>query len=135
MFKYLLIVAGCILSSGCSSTSEGGVALGVKGSPAWNKTAPAKDIAEYYDEKRTYELCSAWDNALTKPGTDRVRRHIADALVRRGEPESLCFSAGRDAVLRASNTSSIPVNTPPTVNRTVNCTTYTSRLGAQTYCN
>lgn len=132
MFKYLLVLAGCALVGGCSSTSEGGVALGVKGSAAWNRTAPEKDIALYYDNLKTYELCTAWDKHVDSASS---RRNIASALVRRGEPEDKCYSAGRDAMLRASSSSSTPVYTPPAARTTVNCTTYTSRLGAQTYCN
>lgn len=125
---FCLLTIACVGLSSCSSTSEG-VALGIKGSPAWNKTAPQSDINAFYDEMPTYELCSRWDRAAEKPGTDRVRRNISGSLVRRGEPEDRCFNADRDAIARMKprgRNSYVPPSQP--TQRTVHC--QSSRMGA-----
>lgn len=128
----IIAVASVLTLAGCSSTSEG-VALGVKGSPAWNKFAPERDIVAYYDQQRDYELCTAWQKRADSTNT---RRHIADALERRGKPADMCYRPELDAMQAAAEASRpnsyVP---PPQVRQPVSCTS--SRIGnfVTTNCN
>jgi hypothetical protein len=63
--RKLIAVAATSLLAACCLTSEG-VALGVRGSPAWNKTAPKADVVSKYDSKRDFELCSAGRSVTAK---------------------------------------------------------------------
>lgn len=111
MNKILAAFAVVFLAS-CANTSEG-VVLGAKGSPWWNQNAPAADIKAFYDEKRTYELCTIWDKAISQ---SLIRRHISEALIRRGEPEDRCYDQGRDALALSARAMSrpLPVVSQPT---------------------
>lgn len=129
MLRKVIVFIACICFASCSSTSEGGLALGVRGSPAWSKTAPRQDVIAYYDAMKTYELCSKWDRAIDYFESDKtvVRRSISDSLVRRGEPEDRCYDADRDmiAVSRPHRNTYVPPVQP--VSRPVNCTS--SKIG------
>lgn len=119
-----ITLATISILSACSATSEG-VALGIRGSPAWNKTAPKADIVAYYDQKRDYELCSSWQR---HPDAPTMRRNIADALERRGQPADKCYNPELDAMQAAAEASRpnsyVP---PPAAPRMVSCTS--SRFG------
>jgi len=129
--RSILIVA-CVALSACAGTSDGKVALGFRGSEAWIATAPRADVLAFFDGRRTFELCDAW---ARHPNERRVRREIADALVRRGEPEDKCYNPTADAIRRSQQTVP-PVVVNQTSPTTVNCTSYGGgRLGTQTYCN
>lgn len=116
----------------CSSTSDG-IALGVRGSPAWNKTAPKADIVAYYDQKRDYELCTSWQK---HPDSPTLRAHIADALERRGQPADKCYNPELDA-MQAAAEASRPNSyvQPPPARRPISCTS--SKIGnfVTTNCN
>ncbi|NEK40642.1 hypothetical protein GR250_04240 [Rhizobium leguminosarum] len=128
----LIAVAAVMTLVACSSTSEG-VALGVRGSPAWNKTAPKADIAAYYDQKRDYELCTSWQK---HPDSPTLRANIADALERRDKPADMCYRPDLDAMQAAAEASRpnsyVP---PPQARQPVQCTS--SKIGnfVTTNCN
>ena len=130
--KPLVAFFAVVTLAACSSTSEG-VALGVRGSPAWNKTAPKADIAAYYDQKRDYELCASWQK---HPDSPTLRSNIADALERRGKPADMCYRPDLDAMQAAAEASRpnsyVP---PPAARKPVNCQGYTIGNITQTYCN
>ncbi len=119
MLRKLIVAVGTIsILAGCSATSEG-VALGLRGTPAWNKTAPKADIAAYYDDKRDYELCSSWQKY---PESPTLRRNIADALERRGQPADKCYNPELDAIEASARASRPNSYVPPVAApRTVSC--------------
>ncbi|NEJ88865.1 hypothetical protein GR223_23515 [Rhizobium leguminosarum] len=128
----IIAVAAVMTLAACSSTSQG-VALGVRGSPAWNTTAPKADIMAYYDHKRDYELCTSWQKHRDSP---TLRANIADALERRGKPADMCYRPELDAMQAAAEASRpnsyVP---PPAARKSVNCQGYTIGNITQTYCN
>ncbi len=91
----------CLALSACSSISDGKIALGFKGSELWIASAPPADVVAYFDGRRSYELCDMW---ARHPNERRVRREIANALVRRGEPENKCYNPSADAIERTRQT-------------------------------
>ena len=130
MFRHCIAAISCVLLvASCSSTSEGGLALGVRGSPAWNKTAPKQDVTAYYDGLKTYELCSKWDRSIDyfESDTAVVRRNISESLVRRGEPEDKCYDADRDMIAQSRPRSRNTYVPPVQANRPVNC--MSNRMG------
>ena len=98
--KYRLLAIGflAIGVSGCV-TDSGGFAVGMKGSPAWNKTAPEVDVTKYYDSLATYELCIEWAERWNSTGP---RKNIAKALERRGEDPLKCNNPAEDATRRSA---------------------------------
>ena len=98
--KYRLLVIGflAIGVSGCV-TDSGGFALGMKGSPAWNKTAPEVDVTKYYDSLATYELCIEQAERWNSTGS---RKNITKALERRDEGPLKCNNPAEDATRRSA---------------------------------
>ncbi len=123
-YRRTLSVAVVISLAACSSTSTGGVALGVRGSPAWNKTAPKADIVAYYGKQRDYELCTAWQK---HPESTTLRRNIADALERRGQPADKYYNPELDTLQATADSARPNTYTPPPVQRPISCVS--SKLG------
>ena len=91
-------LASVLLVSGCSTNSNGGTTLGVKGSPAWHKFAPASDVAAYYAHKEVYELCNIWNK---KWRSSTTRNHISKALIKKGESPMYCSNPTEDAIRKS----------------------------------
>lgn len=85
---------------GCSTTSSGGLVLGVKGSPAWHTYAPKADIRAYWSEASMVRLRTSWDNAY---GSSRVREAIGEELERRGLDPMMFYNSQADADRRLSD--------------------------------
>lgn len=47
----------CGLLAGCAFNSDSSITLGFRGSPAWIKDAPLKDVEAYFDGQPVSELC------------------------------------------------------------------------------
>jgi hypothetical protein len=136
MFQKVTTAVICaVLITSCSETSNGSVVLGVEGSPAWARRAPEQDVKAHYDEMKTYELCTAWDRAVTYFESDKkiIRRKISESLVRRGERETLCYNPDRDLI---ATTMPARKNTYVAPQRSsVNCTSYSVGGYVNTTCN
>ena len=97
MFITMVLVAAFSLS-GCSTNSDGRTTLGRKGSPFWHKSAPAIDVANYYEPYQVYELCNTWD---AKWHYASVRNAISKALIKKGEDPMYCSNPAEDAVRKS----------------------------------
>ena len=94
IFLFILVVP--IIQS-CSTNSDGSTTLGRKGSPAWNKFAPASDVRDYYANMEVYELCLEWED---KWNSKSLRKNIARALKAKGEDPLRCHNPSSDEAKR-----------------------------------
>ena len=96
IFLFLLILLLPTIQS-CSTNSDGSTTLGRKGSPAWNKFAPASDVRDYYANMEVYELCLEWED---KWQSKSLRKNIARALIAKGEDPLKCHNPSSDETKR-----------------------------------
>lgn len=86
--------------SGCSTTSTGGVVLGVRGSTAWHQYAPPSDIREYWYGASMIRLRTAWDSAYN---SSKVREAIGNELARQGHDPMMFYDSQADASRRLAD--------------------------------
>ncbi|MGR9185835.1 hypothetical protein ACU8L2_23710 [Rhizobium leguminosarum] len=90
------------------------------------------DIVAYYDKQRDYELCTSWQK---HPESPTLRRNIADALERRGQPADKCYNPELDAMQAAAEERRPNSYAPPPVRKPTMCTSSSIGNMTQTYCN
>lgn len=73
---------------GCSTTQDGSLAVGMKGSAMWHKTAPQSEVAAHYDAMPVYKLCILWQKSRNET---YVQEAISQSLQRRGENPLKCY--------------------------------------------
>lgn len=83
----------CVLLTGCAFNSDASFTLGFRGSPAWIKDAPRKDVEAYFDRQSVSELC--WSFYYESGTTSRLRREsilaeISQSFERRGLSSATC---------------------------------------------
>ena len=54
-----ILVLGLLLAA-CTSNTQGGKTIGLRGSSAWLKWAPYEDLVNYYSEYDVDEICHSW---------------------------------------------------------------------------
>ncbi|MFN7323064.1 MAG: hypothetical protein ACK5SP_02205 [bacterium] len=83
-----LIAIISILIAGCSTTQDGSITAGMKGSYMWHKTAPPSEVAAHYDAMPVYKLCILWQRNRDET---YVQEAISQSLQRRGENPLKCY--------------------------------------------
>ena len=99
-FTYVFFMTSLLasLTASCSSNSDGGTTLGMKGSTAWNRNAPREDIDRHYRKMEVYELCIEWQDTTSKS----KRKNISRALESRGKDPLMCYNKSSDDNLKTS---------------------------------
>ena len=107
--KYIVIIFSVIFIYGCSSDPDGGLTLGVDGSPAFYMTASDNQIEEYeksqvqnYVNMPVYRICSKWDQLYQSDRRSRMsREYMSRALIIKGENPMLCRNPSSDSSNRS----------------------------------
>ena len=98
--RFLFLLGIISVVSGCATTSDGGMVLGTKGSPAWHKFAPAADIRSYWYGASMVRLSSEWDKAYRHP---RIREAIGNELRRQGKDPMMFYNPQADSSRRLAD--------------------------------
>jgi hypothetical protein len=99
MIKVSLALLSLFVLASCSSNSNGGTTIGMKGSPYWNGSAPQADIDAYYAPLANYELCMIWAEKYFSSST---RRNIARELEKRGLNPMMCNNPAEDSARKSA---------------------------------
>ena len=93
--QFIIILSILFITSSCSLNKQGGMSFGMKGSPMWIKSAPQKEVDEYFTSKPVYELCMIWTEKYDK-NFQEIRIQIARSLEIMGEDPMKCNNPDLD---------------------------------------
>ena len=106
--KKIIVLINLIFLSGCISTSsDGGLNLGMKGSVMWNKTSSKEDKANFYGSESVSKLCKRWNKNVRRleetnsesffSAVQNMQISLMDALEKKGFKKNHCGEFIKDS--------------------------------------